>query len=150
MDHASKPNNELTSIADIILYPHESMVSFHSGKPSGMTGSELSSCKGRKEKIMKIVNIYILTFLREDRIAERRMKIPESGSSKGEGPLSTCIATWDQGPWELMVGVLEALPLTSLAFLHQPSFLALPLPLVLLQPVISICIKKLNQVLMQV
>lgn len=34
----------LTSIADIILYPHESIVSFHWGKPSGITGSELSSC----------------------------------------------------------------------------------------------------------
>lgn len=34
-----------TSIADIILYPHESIVHFHSGKPSGITGSEFSSYK---------------------------------------------------------------------------------------------------------
>lgn len=38
-----KQQYQLTSIADIILCPQESMVSFHSGKPSGMTGSELSS-----------------------------------------------------------------------------------------------------------
>lgn len=37
----------VTSIADIILYPQESIVSFHLGKPSGMTGSEFSSYKGR-------------------------------------------------------------------------------------------------------
>jgi len=33
----------LTSIADIILYPHESMVSFHPWNPSGITGSEFNS-----------------------------------------------------------------------------------------------------------
>lgn len=33
----------LTSIAATILYPQESIVSFHSGKPSGITGSALSS-----------------------------------------------------------------------------------------------------------
>ena len=35
--------NHFTSIADIILEPQESMVSFHSRKPPGITDSEFSS-----------------------------------------------------------------------------------------------------------
>jgi hypothetical protein len=42
-NQANKPHKKITSIAEIILQPHESIVSFHSGKPSGITGSELSS-----------------------------------------------------------------------------------------------------------
>ena len=42
-NQANKPRKQITSIAEIILQPHESIVSFHSGKPSGITGSELSS-----------------------------------------------------------------------------------------------------------
>lgn len=34
---------DFTSIAEIILYPQKSMVSFHSGNPSGITGSEFNS-----------------------------------------------------------------------------------------------------------
>ena len=53
------PHWWVTSIADIILYPHESMVFFQSGKPSGMTGSELSSCT-REMEIKRNKNQIIL------------------------------------------------------------------------------------------
>ena len=54
----TEPHWWITSIAAIILYPHESMVSFQSGKPSGMTGSELSSCT--REMTIKRTNQIIL------------------------------------------------------------------------------------------
>lgn len=52
----------LTSIADIILCPHESMVSFHSGNPSGMTGSELSSYKWSYISIRSLTTSMIMHF----------------------------------------------------------------------------------------
>lgn len=42
----------LTSIAAIILYPQESIVCFHSGKPSGITGSALSSYRKQLTKVL--------------------------------------------------------------------------------------------------
>ena len=139
----TEPHWWITSIAAIILYPHESMVSFQSGKPWGMTGSELSSCT--REMTIKRTNQIILykkIKIIKNKNLKRKNVRPEIGCLKDEDPLSTCIATCDLVLQEWLVGTLSALLLTSLASLHQQGFLELLLPQVLPQPVISICAKK--------
>jgi hypothetical protein len=115
------------------------MVSFHSGKPSGITGSELSSCK--REMAFKRTNQ-----LKLYRNLRRRKDVrPEIGCLKDEDPLSTCIATCDLVLGEWPVGTLLAFLLISLAFLHQPGSLELLLPLASPQPAIPICARNYFQ-----
>lgn len=110
-----KKLRSFTSIADIILSPHKSIVSCQSGNPSGITGSEFNSYNIKVNNHLNLLCIEAYTEILLRLNSENSP--PESEYLMDGGQLSTCIAIWDQALQGLTA---ETLPASSIVFLSYP------------------------------